>query len=230
VIARRPPRAAIVLPVKDYARAKHRLSAVFAGDQRRALMKAMLADVLAALDRVRAPHTLLLVTAEPQAIEAAARIGAEVVAEASEPGHSRAAARGVAVCVARGVERVLLIPGDCPLLDPASVDGLLARPPARGGSVGLVTDRAGEGTNALLLEPPDAIVPAFGPGSHERHRTAARTNGIPFEVLDIPSLRLDVDTPSDVAALRSALVDRPDAAPHTSETLRELAAARGVVR
>ncbi len=35
-------------------------------------------------------------------------------------------------------------------------------------------DRHGTGTNGLLLTPPDAIAPSFGPGSCERHRALAR--------------------------------------------------------
>ena len=66
-------------------------------------------------------------------------------------------------------------------------------------------DRHGTGTNALLLAPPDAIVPAFGPGSFDRHVAAARAAGVAAHVERLPSLALDVDTAGDLAALRAAL-------------------------
>jgi 2-phospho-L-lactate guanylyltransferase len=44
-------------------------------------------------------------------------------------------------------------------------------------------------------------------------------------VVGAPSLHLDVDTPGDLAALRSALARRPGAAPRTRALLAELATA-----
>ena len=55
------------------------------------------------------------------------RAGARVVHDPVEAGQSAAAARGIAAALERGAERVLLVPGDCPALDPAEVSALLAR-------------------------------------------------------------------------------------------------------
>ena len=68
----------------------------------------------------------------------------------------------------------------------------------------IVPDRHGTGTNALLLRPPTAIAPAFGPGSRERHQSAAEAAGVDHAVVRLPSLELDVDTPEDLAALRAS--------------------------
>ena len=82
---------------------------------------------------------------------------------------------------------------------PREIDSLLTGVPEP--YVGIVPDRHGTGTNALLLSPPGAIVPSFGEGSCERHVAAARDAGIPFEVEEVASLGLDLDTPADVIAL-----------------------------
>jgi len=78
-----------------------------------------------------------------------------------------------------GIERVLCVPGDCPTLDPAELNALLRADSAGGGEreVVIVPDRHGTGTNGLLLAPPDAIAPSFGPGSCERHRALALAAG-----------------------------------------------------
>ncbi len=78
-------------------------------------------------------------------------------------------------------------------------------------------DRHGTGTNALLLSPPNAIAPAFGPGSFERHRRLALAAGLRVIVAGPPSLVLDVDTREDLAALREIL--GATAAAHTSKLL-----------
>ena len=67
----------------------------------------------------------------------------------------------------------------------------------------IVPDRHGSGTNALLLEPPQVMPPSFGAGSFARHAALARAAGAEVKVSELPSLSLDVDTPADLAALRS---------------------------
>jgi 2-phospho-L-lactate guanylyltransferase len=142
-----------------------------------------------------------------------------VIHDPDEAGQSAAAERGIEAALALGAERVLLVPGDCPALDPAEVGGLLADP--QPGTV-IVPDRHGTGTNALLLAPPTAIAPAFGPGSFARHRALA---GEAARVAELPSLGLDVDTPGDLAALRAALAARPGGAARTRALLDGIAAA-----
>ena len=102
--------------------------------------------------------------------------------------------------MARGSDRVLVVPGDCPALDDEEVAALL-RAPAAERAVLIVPDRHGSGTNALLLSPPDVIEPAFGPGSFERHRERATQAGAELTVARPATLLLDIDTPADLAAL-----------------------------
>ena len=73
----------------------------------------------------------------------------------------------------------------------------------------IVPDRHGTGTNGLLLTPPGAIPPSFGPDSFERHRQLAREAGVACRVERVPSLLLDIDTGEDLAALRQRLAGKP---------------------
>ena len=70
---------------------------------------------------------VVVVTAEPLAARAAEDAGATVVDDPDEAGQSAAAARGIDAALVRGAERVLLVPGDCPALDPREVASLLRR-------------------------------------------------------------------------------------------------------
>jgi 2-phospho-L-lactate guanylyltransferase len=111
----------------------------------------------------------------------------------------------------------VLLPGDCPLLEPRELDRLLTGIPAS--YVAIVPDRHGTGTNALVLAPPGAIRPAFGEGSCARHVAAARAAGVPFAVEELASLALDLDTPADVVALTRELENRPGRASRTAKAL-----------
>jgi 2-phospho-L-lactate/phosphoenolpyruvate guanylyltransferase len=213
-------RVAAVLPVKTFGRAKQRLGARLGEDERRMLAEAMVGDVLAALREVDAITSVVVVTAEPAAAEAALAAGAAVVHDPEEHGQSAAAARGIAALPA-GTERVLLVPGDCPALAPGEVAGLLAGA-GDGPGVVIVPDRHGTGTNALVITPPQAIAPSFGPGSFARHAALARAAGARVAVAELPSLGLDVDTPDDLDALRAALATRSEGAARTRAVLERL--------
>ena len=209
--------ATAVLPVKRFDAAKQRLSAGIEAERRRELAGAMVADVLEAIGEARAIERLIVVSGEPLAQELAATAGAEVVPDPEDAGHVEAALAGIARAEVEGAERVVLLAGDCPLLDPRELDRLLTGVP--GNYVGIVPDRHGSGTNALLLSPPSAIVPAFGEGSRERHVEAARAAGVPFGIEELPSIELDLDTPADVIALTRELERRPKRARRTARAL-----------
>jgi 2-phospho-L-lactate guanylyltransferase len=219
-------RTAAVLPVKSFGRAKQRLDAAVGQPDRAELAAAMVGDVLAALGTAGGLDDLIVVTAERRAADAARATGAHVVHDPLEAGQSDAAARGVRAALERDAERVLLVPGDCPALDPREVGGLLGE--FAGVGLVIVPDRHGSGTNALLIAPPEAIEPSFGPGSFARHAARGAAAGVAVRVAHAASLELDVDTPGDLAALREALIARPGAAPRTRALLRRLAPSSAV--
>ena len=215
-------RTVAVLPVKRFAAAKQRLAEDFAAGTRRAIVEAMITDVLIGLRRSKQIDQVLVVTGDP-AVEALAHgYDAHTVHDPEDTGHSKAAIVGVREAIARGARRVLLVPGDCPAIDPKQVDALVARAAGGGPSVVVVPDRHGTGTNALLLTPPDVMEPSFGPGSRRRHVDAAEAAGARVEVDEIPSLVLDVDTAADLEALRIALGGVHGNAAHTRGMLSRL--------
>jgi 2-phospho-L-lactate guanylyltransferase len=207
-----------ILPVKSFGGAKQRLAPALGSGSRQALAQAMFLDVLASLRRVPGLESVAVVTADPVAEEAARGERVQVLADTEQAGQSAAALIGIREAIARDFERVLLVPGDTPLIDPGEVAGLLSsrRP------VSIVPDRHGTGTNALVLTPPDAIEPSFGPGSRDRHVAAAEAAGLPHAVEEVPTLMLDVDTGEDLDALAAELVGRRGQAPSTRGALRQL--------
>lgn len=219
-------RATVVLPVKRFARAKTRLLVAVGPPGRAALLRAMLEDVLHALDRVQQVHRVVVVTgegrAEKVAMEAAKRLTVpiEVMRDPDERGHSQAAVLGIVRALALGAECSALLPGDCPMIDPAELDDALGR--MAEGRVAVVPDRHGTGTNGLLLAPADAIGPAFGDGSCARHLDRAGRAGYEAVREELPSLALDLDTPDDLDLMRERLAANPAAAAATAAALEQL--------
>jgi 2-phospho-L-lactate/phosphoenolpyruvate guanylyltransferase len=238
-------RTAAILPVKRFARAKQRLGASVADPLRLELAHAMVTDVLVALTETGSIERTIVVTGEESVAVGARAQGALVVAEGDDSdGQSAAVALGIGRALAEGFERVLCVPGDCPALDSGELDELLSAgadtfdrhegslpaptarlaPDAEAGDgrvtdVTIVPDRHGTGTNGLLLTPPDAITPSFGPGSCERHRALALAAGIACHIARPPSLLLDIDTGADLAALRDRLAGTHSRAERTRSVL-----------
>jgi 2-phospho-L-lactate guanylyltransferase len=215
--------AIAIIPVKRFGAAKQRLLEAFDRQRRVDLVAAMLTDVLAAACGAGLIERVIVVTGERRAERIAlaqaqrATVTLEVLRDPKDSGHSEAATLGIVRAKALGADCAALLPGDCPLLDPAELDAAIAR--QRPGRVAVIPDRHGTGTNALLLSPPDAIGPAFGPGSCARHADRGRRAGHLVEIERLDSLGLDLDTPADLAALRAALGREPTLAPASAAEL-----------
>jgi 2-phospho-L-lactate/phosphoenolpyruvate guanylyltransferase len=211
-------RTLAILPVKSFGGAKQRLAESLGAGSRQALAQAMFTDVLSSIRRVPGLDDIAVVTSDRTAEAAAGGHGVRVLPDTAQAGQSEAALIGIRHALAEGYDRVLLVPGDTPLVQPGDLAGLLTRP----GAVVIVPDRHGTGTNAVVLTPPDAIGPSFGEGSFARHVAAAEEAGVPHRVEEIRTLALDVDTADDLAELVAELEVHRGQAPSTRGALRQL--------
>jgi 2-phospho-L-lactate guanylyltransferase len=211
-------RTAAILPVKSFGAAKQRLASLLGSGSRQALAQAMFQDVLASLRRTEGIERVVVVASEPS-VEFAGDDHMVLLEDELGDGQSAAASTGIRWAVEAGFERVLLVPGDTPLLASAEVDALLSDAPE---DVVIVPDRHGTGTNALLLRPPTAIEPSFGPDSLARHVAEAEAAGLTHRVERVPSLLFDVDTSDDLAVVAEAIEASHAIAPRTRGALRQL--------
>lgn len=191
-----------IVPVKSLTHVKQRLAGVLPLDARRRLMLTMLQDVLATLRKVDLLRPVLVVTPDPHVAEVAEDYGARVLRESESRGHSAAAIAGFAEARAYGAARALTLPADAPLVTPGELYVLADRQSPS--PLTLVPSHDGDGTNAVLIAPPDAFAPSFGPGSFARHRAQAKASGTAFRELVLPGLGLDIDEPRDLMRLIGA--------------------------
>jgi len=188
-----------VIPVKPLGRALGRLAAVLAPGERRDLQAAMLADLLEACRGCAALAGTLVVTSDGAAGEMAQGFGARVLPDHAPPqGMNAAVSIGRADAARRGL-RALVLTADLPLTRPEDLAAVVAAAPAPG--VVLVPSRDGTGTNALLLDPADAMPTRLGPDSRARHTALVRERGLALTELALPRIALDVDTPADLAPI-----------------------------
>jgi 2-phospho-L-lactate/phosphoenolpyruvate guanylyltransferase len=216
--APRTARTIAILPVKSFGTAKQRLADMLGAGSRQALAQAMFSDVLSTLRRAPGLDEIAVVTGDRTAESAASGKRVTVLHDSAQSGQTDAALIGIRHALEAGYDRAVLVPGDTPLLQPGEIARLIA------GTSGVVVvpDRHRTGTNALVLWPPDAIEPSFGPDSFARHLASAEAAGVPHRVEELPGLALDVDTADDLAQLAAALEARRGQAPSTRGALNQL--------
>ena len=190
-----------LVPAKPPALAKTRLAGVLDARERACLVQAMLDDLLRSLARVPSLGGVALVTREP-------RLAGSGVRCIADPGGglNEALAHGCRVLTRDGAHRVLLIAGDTPLTTAAEIGLVLDA--GSDADVVLVPDAAGRGTNAMLLSPPTALAPAFGPDSFARHARHAGRRGLRTRMLGLAGIGLDIDEPRDLLRLRAHVAHR----------------------
>jgi 2-phospho-L-lactate/phosphoenolpyruvate guanylyltransferase len=196
-------RVSAVIPVKPMDRALGRLSAVLGRRERRELQVAMLTDLLIACGDCARLSETIIVTSDDHAAQMSRALGARVLPDHAPPrGMNPAVGIGQADAVARGQDAVLILTSDLPLVGAEDLTRVIDACGATPGGV-LVPSRAGTGTNALVVAPPDALTTELGVDSRARHLEGFRRAGLAVTQIEIASLGLDVDTPDDLFALAS---------------------------
>jgi 2-phospho-L-lactate guanylyltransferase len=193
-------RACAIVPVKALGRAKRRLSSVLPDAARQRLVLTMLEDVLAALAGVESIDCVVVVTPDARVAALAQSRGATVVPEPGAEELNAAIGSGIAYACARGAGQALVLPADIPLTTPGELRGLIQ---SRGSQPGvtLAPSHDGNGTNGLLLAPPNAIEPCYGPGSNLQHLSQAMARRVDVNVVHLEGLARDIDEPGDLALL-----------------------------
>ena len=193
----------IIVLIKDLDSAKQRLGPVLDSKARRDLAQR---NAERAIRAAAAGDARLVVTGSQEVAAMAERLGARALLERRQEGQNVAAKRGIEHALKNGARAVLLLSSDLPLVTRKAVRDLLdaagrVAPPA---TVAVPALGRG-GTNALYLNPPDAISLHFGADSLEAFRREAETKGVKFVTFKSEAMALDLDEPADLARARPAV-------------------------
>ena len=198
-----------LLPLKNFADAKLRLSGVLAPEERRGLFLAMVKDVLSVLQSHADIDNILVISEDVSARQLADQYTAELLTESDLNVHGLNASvqAGMAVLQGRGIEEVMVIHGDLPLISAAEITHLVgvhreqaANHPSNA-AVTIAPDQRREGTNCLVCSPASDMVFYYGANSFRLHTLKANQLGLPFQMVCLSGVATDIDTPKDLLAL-----------------------------
>ena len=190
-----------IVPVKPLRRGKSRLSGALSEDERVNLNRFLLEHTLKTLIELEEVDQVLVVSRDSSVLAIARDMGARTVQEDGAPALNTALKRATVIAQVYASRGVLVVPADLPLLSREAILTLLDRainPPV----IVIAPDRHKKGTNALLLSPANIIEYDFGPDSFKRHCERAEKSGARLEIVDLPSLGLDLDLPEDLELVR----------------------------
>jgi 2-phospho-L-lactate guanylyltransferase len=186
--------ACVLIAVKERARSKTRLADALSPDARIELVRSMLAAVLSAARQARTVNQVIVISPERD------RIPAEipVLADTGESLNS-ALMHAHAVVHELGCREVVVLPADLPRISSAEIDTLVRA--GRAGGFAIAPDAAGVGTNALCLTSAAPFPFQFGLDSRRLHVQAAQRMGLTPQLVRLPGLEFDVDSPADLDQL-----------------------------
>jgi len=189
-----------ILPVKDSDRAKERLASCFGPEFRRGLVQAMVEDVLSALAAAPGLAGIAVVTCDAWVAALARVYGAAVFEDGARDGYTGAVMAACRRLASEGKDGVLCVPADIPGITALEVGRLLEfHRPGRAFTIVPAHDK--RGSNAILMTPPDLMPLAYGADSFVLHLANARRIGIDPQVVELPGIGLDIDTPHDIDLL-----------------------------
>jgi len=195
-----------IVPVKPLRRGKSRLAGMLTEDERTVLNQELLEHTLTVLSNLKELAQVLVVSRDPHALTIARNHGAKTVQEDGQPHLNTALARATVMAQVHSIRGILVLPADLPLLTLDDVRVLIDRatkPPV----VVIAPDRHGKGTNALLMVPAGQIEYDFGEDSFKRHCDRAKKSGARLEIVELPSLGLDLDLPEDLEMVRKLKIE-----------------------
>ena len=182
------------IPVKKLTEAKSRLSIRLSSQQRVSLVLTLLERTVEAVRGCGMVTRIALATPEPALAD---RLQTELI---SDPGSLNGALQNAASWALRAsATQLLILPGDLPLISPASVRALIESG-SEAPSITIAATRDG-GTGALLLAPPNVVPPVFGHLSFQHHLELARRRAVAVTTPSIDAFTHDLDTVEDLEAL-----------------------------
>jgi 2-phospho-L-lactate/phosphoenolpyruvate guanylyltransferase len=184
-----------ILPVKSPCNAKQRLNGFLSVEDRETLARLLFRQTLGALCAAEGIDRVVVATSDPEIAAHARHAGVTVFEESEQVSHSISADAACLRAMEMGASTAMLVPIDVPTVMATDFTRLAAA--ARPGLI-VVPSSDGTGTNALVRTPPDCIRSRFGPGSFRAHCDQAIANGLALDVLRLPGLMFDIDTPEDV--------------------------------
>ena len=190
----------VIIPVKHLGESKQRLSQILSPEEREDLTKIMFAEVVNTIKEFGLQDTwsiyLLTVTPDAEVAKLAKSMGSKYILEESGTGVNSAVLRGMKYFKSHDFDIGLILPADIPLIKPVDLDELIRF--GMENDVIITPSLKEDGTNALLMRPPDLMRTFYDQDSFMMHKLEAKRQELRSRIHRAYSIMLDIDSAQDV--------------------------------
>jgi len=214
-----------IVPVKSLKNSKRRLAHLLSKEEREALIKRLLGQVLGTLIALPAIENILVVSADPDVWQICRHYQVQVVKEPASQGMNIAIRRGIKAASDQGAKSALILPVDLPYISGTAVQSFLEGAAGRlvdknghvhdngsgsslqkKGLMAICPDENDQGTNALFFKPISEFSFHYGPGSFQKHLKEGEKRGLFVRIIPVPALQFDLDSEDDWYIYQSSVV------------------------
>jgi len=165
-----------IIPVKNTAKAKSRLSQQLAQQERESLVFSLLLRTISIFKSCFDAKDILIVGFDPEVERLSEEEGLNFLKEAGS-GLNRALHQATVWATKHGFGAILISPLDLPFLSPKDIQSIVNLG-TEGEVMVIAPDKDYQGTNILLLNPATKFKFCFGPGSYRRHLEQSEVCGL----------------------------------------------------
>lgn len=194
-----------VIPIKALNKAKNRLASFLTEDERRKLVLKLFEHTLQELADWQILEGILVVSNDPFFNRFSASYSFEFLLEKQTSGLNGSVQMAAEYLESKGIEAMLVIHGDLPLISQEELNQLVAAAPTTG--VLIAPDRHLCGTNVLWVAPPLIIPFAYGSESFQKHQELTKKLNCSLVIFQSESLGLDIDFYDDYSFYLKTISD-----------------------
>lgn len=190
-----------IVPVKALQKGKNRLSEILSEEERATMNFTMVGNTLSILRSIPSIEQIMVVSADNTVLALARDYGAKTVQEDGQTNIQLSLTKAKMVTKMYNATGLLVLSADIPLLTKRDIELMLAlaqKPPI----LVMAPDLHGKGTNAICVNPADAMEFSVGSDSFQKNYDEATRLGIRVATCKLTTLGLDLDNPDDMDLLR----------------------------
>lgn len=186
-----------IIPIKNLNDAKKRLSTLLNEEKRKQLSIYMILDVFKSVSITSEIEEVIVVSPDLEVLNYAKTFGFKTILEKAQVGVNKAVKTAISFCLENEATSTLILPADIPLIQSIDIKKIIEAT-NNTQSVIITPSKRMDGTNALLLSPPDVIQTSYDNSSYKVHKQNALNKKIPFIEIKLDSIMLDLDIPKDI--------------------------------
>jgi 2-phospho-L-lactate guanylyltransferase len=181
--------------------AKSRLARALKAPTRAALVRSIFSRTLDVIAQVPRIDGVIVVSRDLTILELARQRNAITLME-SDSGLNPAITQAAQWAAQHRARSVIVIPVDLPLITAGDLEVMIDQA-VEERCIVIAPDQHEDGTNVLLVRPPDALHFAYGTSSFNVHRAQASARGLIVHEYRSPTTAFDIDVPEDLKRYRA---------------------------